>query len=639
MYRFINFNDEKVDSMLVMELTDLAKTLAKDASFDTEFRVHSYVDRSSKIIYVSHFWNHRPFDLMVAGLKTDVYLRAFGNLHYSDFHEVNVFNKWVETQKNYRFAQQMFKLLEDLRVEAICIKLRPGMAKDFAKRRQVYMEYFKTQYRVNTEKSIFTDALFNLAYLILNADRPFLSTDELNEHSQRLVPMYQERLFSLYDAKSTSDIAKMTKSIVDLFEAFEMNDLLTDYFHLSQVVEPEYTGETYNDLLRKDELRNDDQAKDPADGDEEVFDEEMKTWHHESEEKGKSFLQFELDQGTGTDIEADTAREGEASDQALGLAQGSSKKTSQKDYSEFETIEYVKDDKKDGGNLAYGRENIHATTVFLPRERATLEMIQEYELMKKEISAYQKKLKRMIELTLEQKKIAPRTDLLYGRLNNKLLRFFTDEKPRLFYKKDDDSHEIDAVFSLLVDCSASMYDKMEETKRGIVLFHEALKSLKVQHEIVGFWEDANEASSERQPNYFHEVVDFSASTQQSSGAEIMQLEPQEDNRDGYSIRVISERLVKRLETQKFLLVFSDGEPAAYGYDQNGIIDTHEAVQLARKQGVEVFNIFLSQSGIDEEQMKVFQNIYGHYSITVPSIDQLPDILFPLLKKLLHQAIA
>ena len=119
----------------------------------------------------------------------------------------------------------------------------------------------------------------------------------------------------------------------------------------------------------------------------------------------------------------------------------------------------------------------------------------------------------------------------------------------------------------------------------------------------------------------------------------MQLEPQEDNRDGYSIRVISERLVKRLETQKFLLVFSDGEPAAYGYDQNGIIDTHEAVQLARKQGVEVFNIFLSQSGIDEEQMKVFQNIYGHYSITVPSIDQLPDILFPLLKKLLHQAIA
>src|SRR5699024_4207832 len=111
-----------------------------------------------------------------------------------------------------------------------------------------------------------------LAYLILNADRPFLSTDELNEHSQRLVPMYQERLFSLYDAKSTSDIAKMTKSIVDLFEAFEMNDLLNDYFHLSQVVEPEYTGETYNDLLRKDELRNDDQAKDPADGDEEVFD-------------------------------------------------------------------------------------------------------------------------------------------------------------------------------------------------------------------------------------------------------------------------------------------------------------------------------------------------------------------------------
>ena len=143
MYRFINFNDEKVDSMLVIELADLAKTLAKDAGFDTEFRVHSYVDRQEKIIYISHFWNHRATDLMIAGLKTDVYLRAFGNLHYSDFHEVNAFNRWTERKKNRRFAQQLFKMLEDFRIEAVCIKRRPGMAKDFEKRRSVYMEYFK----------------------------------------------------------------------------------------------------------------------------------------------------------------------------------------------------------------------------------------------------------------------------------------------------------------------------------------------------------------------------------------------------------------------------------------------------------------------------------------------------------------
>ena len=78
----------------------------------------------------------------------------------------------------------------------------------------------------------------------------------------------------------------------------------------------------------------------------------------------------------------------------------------------------------------------------------------------------------------------------FGRLDKKFIRFFTDEQPRLFYKKQNDSKEIDAVFSLLVDCSASMQDKMEETKRGIILFHEALKSVKVPHEVTGFWEDA-----------------------------------------------------------------------------------------------------------------------------------------------------
>lgn len=183
-----------------------------------------------------------------------------------------------------------------------------------------------------------------------------------------------------------------------------------------------------------------------------------------------------------------------------------------------------------------------------------------------------------------------------------------------------------------------MQDKMEETKRGIILFHEALKSVKVPHEITGFWEDAGEASDSDQPNYFKKVVDFSSSLQANSGAEIMQLNAEEDNRDGYAIRIISESLYQRLEQQKFLLIFSDGEPAAYGYSQNGIIDTHEAVQEVRKRGVEVFNIFLSQNGVGEEQRKVFQNIYGSYSLIAPSIEKLPDMLFPLLRKLLFQSI-
>ncbi|KAE9718009.1 VWA domain-containing protein, partial [Escherichia coli] len=202
-----------------------------------------------------------------------------------------------------------------------------------------------------------------------------------------------------------------------------------------------------------------------------------------------------------------------------------------------------------------------------------------------EIEPYQKRLKQMIQKTLEHKKSWPKTDLHAGRLSKKLIRYFTESNPRLFYKKQAPSSQIDAVFTLLVDCSASMFDKMDETKKGIVLFHEALKSVQVTHQIVGFWEDTNDATETSQPNYFNTVVSFKDSLF-DAGPSIMSLEPEEDNRDGYAIRQMTKMILKRREEQKFLIVFSDGEPAAFSYEQNGIVDTHEAVLEARKKGIE-----------------------------------------------------
>ena len=172
-----------------------------------------------------------------------------------------------------------------------------------------------------------------------------------------------------------------------------------------------------------------------------------------------------------------------------------------------------------------------------------------------------------------------------------------------------------------------MYDKMEQTKLGITLFHEALKSVNVAHEVIGFWEDTNDATKEKQPNYFKPVIEFSTSLRNLSGPEIMQLQPEEDNRDGYAIRLMTDRLMTRFENQKFLLVFSDGEPAAFGYEQNGIVDTHEAVLQARKKGIDVINIFLSNSEIEESQKKILHDIYGNFSILVSNIEELPNVLF------------
>ena len=80
----------------------------------------------------------------------------------------------------------------------------------------------------------------------------------------------------------------------------------------------------------------------------------------------------------------------------------------------------------------------------------------------------------------------------------------------------------------------------------------------------------------------------------------MSLEPQDDNRDGVAIRVASERLLQRSHQQRFLIVFSDGEPSAFNYSQDGIIDTYEAVETARKFGIEV----LTSSLVKNQLLKI-----------------------------------
>lgn len=118
----------------------------------------------------------------------------------------------------------------------------------------------------------------------------------------------------------------------------------------------------------------------------------------------------------------------------------------------------------------------------------------------------------------------------------------------------------------------------------------------------------------------------------------MQLEPEEDNRDGFSLRVVTEELAARREKHKFLLVFSDGEPAAANYDQNGIVDTNVAVSEARKKGIDVIGMFLADGEIDEREDLIMKNIYGNQRLMIPSVDELPEHFAPLLKKLLLRTI-
>ncbi|MFD2214410.1 vWA domain-containing protein [Metabacillus endolithicus] len=634
--RFIKFNDQQVDSFLFMSLSDLAKGLTKIPDIEVDYSVHSYLDPFEKKVYVSHFWDHREKEETELALKSDIYLRSIGNYYYTDFKELGVFIEKTSKLKLKSFAKQLCMLLEDLRLEEKCRKERRGTKKAFNIRRELYRKHFQSQLIIHQERSILTDALFNSMYLTLTAQSTIETIPSLSESIDRTIPYIESKLFQVFDVGSTKQVIDIVLEIVDVLEEILEKDMLNTYFYLAELPYNNIlSGSLYDELKRKSKLKNKDVLEDAKQGDEDVHGDKLPTWHSETSKPTKSFLQFDLEQGTNTTINGDGAvREGEDGDQALAMVQGTSKKAKRNDYSKMEALENQKEDRASSGDASYGKENKYAVPVFQEAKTPTISDIEQYQKDRMVIQLYQNKLKLMIQKTLEHKRTMPRSDLQIGRLNKKLLRIITDDNPKLFYKKQEKSPDIDAVFTLLVDCSASMFDKMDQSKLGIILFHETLKSVRVPHKIVGFWEDTNESTKTRQPNHFYEVISFETSLNQQSGPEIMQLSPEEDNRDGYAIRHMTEQLMKKNEKQKFLLVFSDGEPAATGYERNGIIDTHEAVLEARKLGIEVINVFLSNGEVNEATQKTIKNIYGKYSVFVDKIEELPEQLYPLLKRLL-----
>ena len=635
--KYNRWNDSKVDTNLYLQLQDLSTVLADDPDLAFEYQYGSTIDIIHKKITGSRLWDVSNDEIREHGYKTDIFLRALGTMHHTQIQEMKHFtgNTW----KLEKFAVQLVTLLEDLRLEEVIKKDRPGTARDFTIRKRHLKHYFTTQLAANVTRSYPLDELFCLIYLLLQADQPDPDFPRANERQLYRLEKLKPYLYSCFDARNTKEIIFLSEQIARQLEP-AYKDMINEYFIFPITAIEKFTRNTlFDELTRTDDLANED--KEEVDEEKnEYIDEKFSTWHRENQnsDRKQTFLQFELEVGTKTNIMGGGTRETEDGDQAMGAIQGSSGQSKNNDYSKLDPLE--KEANQSGGQheSIYGEENKNAVIISKHAETPSPSDQEQYREFVSGIEAYKRKLASTIEKTLEHKKNAPRKDLVIGRLSRKLLPVIIDENPRVFYKKNHESNEMDAVFTLLVDCSASMHNKMDETKRGIVLFHEVLNQLKIPHSIVGFWEDANEVKEHYQPNYFHVINRFSDSFYNNDGAKIMQLKPQEDNRDGFSIRVITKELAVRREKNKFLLVFSDGEPAAADYDQNGVVDTHLAVSEARKKGIEVIGMFLAKGEIDERDDKTMENIYGRQRLMVPSVAELPEHFAPLLKRLLLKLI-
>ena len=622
--RFIKFNDEQLDAKQVMMLQDLARLLLKDEQTQVKIQKFPFYNPFSNTLITSWFWSHRPHHIEQAGLKTDVLLAAYGYQHM----DIDIVNHVLHNDDFHhtKFFHQLFKLLEDVRILELIRKERPSTAKYIDLRLDTRLAFTDSQINVYKTKTVFTDLLF------LNLERAFLSQNFYDVPSIHptfddvLVNMYQY-LPNIFQNKTSEDNMYLAERIMYQVDDLLKEDMLNEYYYLPQKLYEDIQATTFEDLKRTDASNTDGNDKHQSEEDAETAEAETKA--ADSETKGGAYLEMELHEGENSEVIADndTAREGDSTDDMTDMMTKKGKGSQNTlDHDEGGFI---------GQNQAFALEGINKNVkVEWKVPNIQPQHILDYQHSKNDVQFEIKDLIQIIKKTINREHQDERHNLTKGRLQKDLINWFIDDQYKLFYKKQDLSKTFDATFTLLVDASASMHDKMDETIKGVVLFHETLKSLNIKHEILAFNEDAFEADDREQPNIIDEIINYNYSIFEKEGPRIMSLEPQDDNRDGVAIRIASERLLQRSHQQCFLIVFSDGEPSAFNYSQDGIIDTYEAVETARKFGIEVFNVFLSQEAITEDIEQTIHNIYGQFSIFVEGVEHLPNLLSPLLKKLL-----
>lgn len=622
--RFIKFNDEQLDAKQVMMLQDLARLLLKNEQTQVKIQKFPFYNPFSNTLITSWFWSHRPHHIEQAGLKTDVLLAAYGYQHM----DIDIVNHVLHNDDFHhtKFFHQLFKLLEDVRILELIRKERPSTAKYIDLRLDTRLAFTDSQINVYKTKTVFTDLLF------LNLERAFFSQNFYDVPSIHptfddvLVNMYQY-LPNIFQNKTSEDNMYLAERIMYQIDDLLKEDMLNEYYYLPQKLYEDIQATTFDDLKRTDASNTD--GNDKHQSEEDVETAEAETKAADSETKGGAYLEMELHEGENSEVIADndTAREGDSTDDMTDMMTKKGKGSQNTlDHDEGGFI---------GQNQAFALEGINKNVkVEWKVPNIQPQHILDYQHSKNDVQFEIKDLIQIIKKTIDREHQDERHNLTKGRLQKDLINWFIDDQYKLFYKKQDLSKTFDATFTLLVDASASMHDKMDETIKGVVLFHETLKSLNIKHEILAFNEDAFEADDREQPNIIDEIINYNYSIFEKEGPRIMSLEPQDDNRDGVAIRIASERLLQRSHQQRFLIVFSDGEPSAFNYSQDGIIDTYEAVETARKFGIEVFNVFLSQEAITEDIEQTIHNIYGQFSIFVEGVEHLPSLLSPLLKKLL-----
>ena len=217
-----------------------------------------------------------------------------------------------------------------------------------------------------------------------------------------------------------------------------------------------------------------------------------------------------------------------------------------------------------------------------------------------------------------------RTGLLMGR------RLDVHALPRndgkCFYKNSLPQDAPQLAVALLLDESGSMWSSNRAlfARYTAIVIYDFCRSLGIPVTVYGH-------STTRSHKYGHTLDLYSYAEFESINDDdkyrMMDITARSNNRDGMALKYVAEKLVKRPEQERILILVSDGQPADddyYGPEADE--DLHKTVREYTRKGI----LFIAAAiGSDKDEI---ERIYGNAFMDISDLNTLPEKLTGVIKR-------
>lgn len=274
-------------------------------------------------------------------------------------------------------------------------------------------------------------------------------------------------------------------------------------------------------------------------------------------------------------------------------------------------------------SISYG--NIHAGIDIRVNRISEVdpELIEQYHIIAPKLLAISRQLQRsLVHALSDSRKGGKRTGLLLGRKLD--ARSLHRDDGHVFYKNNLPQEPPQLAVGLLLDESGSMCGAREVYARAsAIILYDFCHALGLPVMVYGH---STFDSRRRQGVSLFSYAEFE-DIDGKDRYRLMDIHARDCNRDGAAFRYVAERLSKRQEEIKLLIVVSDGQPYATNY--SGIPAEEDMRGIKREYQKKGIVFVAAAIGNDKENI---ERIYGDSFMDITDLKQLPVKLVSVVKK-------